>query len=53
MIHKVEIQYSRAVTVDGNSIAQKNLYEVFEPCDAIWRGFGIIPVSGLRLKKEL
>ena len=52
MIHKVEIQYSRAVKVDGNSIAKKNLYSVFEPCDANWRGFGIIPMSGLRMKKD-
>jgi len=26
--------------------------QVFEPCDAWWRGFGIIPDSGLRLKEE-
>jgi hydrogenase expression/formation protein HypD len=51
-IRKVEIQYRRAVSVDGNSIARKKLYGVFEPCDAIWRGFGIIPGSGLRLRKE-
>ncbi|MEE0928082.1 MAG: hydrogenase formation protein HypD, partial [Acutalibacteraceae bacterium] len=24
----------------------------FEPCDAAWRGLGIIPGSGLRLKNE-
>jgi hydrogenase expression/formation protein HypD len=51
-LHKVEIQYSRAVSVNGNSIAKRNLYEVFEPCDAIWRGFGTIPMSGLRMKKN-
>jgi len=48
----VEIQYSRAVTADGNTIAQNLLCEVFEPCDANWRGFGNIYYSGLRLKKE-
>jgi hydrogenase expression/formation protein HypD len=48
----VEIQYSRAVTADGNLIAQNLLSEVFEPCDANWRGFGNISASGLRLKKE-
>jgi hydrogenase expression/formation protein HypD len=52
MIHKVEIQYNRAVKVNGNSIAKRNLYKVFEPCDAVWRGFGIIPMSGLELKKD-
>lgn len=48
----VEIQYIRAVTADGNLIAQGQLSEVFEPCDEIWRGFGKIPLSGLRLRKE-
>jgi hydrogenase expression/formation protein HypD len=47
---KVEIQYRRAVTEDGNTIAQRYLYEVFEVCDADWRGFGTISSSGLRLK---
>lgn len=49
---KVEIQYSRAVTVNGNSIAQRHLSEVFEPCNAQWRGFGVIPSSGLMLRKD-
>jgi hydrogenase expression/formation protein HypD len=49
---RVEIQYSRAVTTEGNLIAQKHLSQVFEPCDEQWRGFGIIEDSGLALKKE-
>jgi hydrogenase expression/formation protein HypD len=28
------------------------MYRVFEPCDAEWRGFPVIPASGLRLRKE-
>jgi hydrogenase expression/formation protein HypD len=48
----VEIQYTRAVTLTGNAIAQHHLSEVFEYSDANWRGFGIIPDSGLRLKAE-
>jgi hydrogenase expression/formation protein HypD len=48
----IEIQYSRAVTADGNLTARQQLSEVFESCDATWRGFGIISGSGLRLKKE-
>ena len=48
----VEIQYTRAVTVSGNTIAQRNLSEIFEHCDAHWRGFGVIPSSGLKLRKE-
>jgi hydrogenase expression/formation protein HypD len=49
---KVEIQYNRAVTMYGNLLAQKYMSEVFEPCDANWRGFGIIPFSGFTLKKS-
>lgn len=48
----IEIQYSRAVTADGNLIAQDQLYKVFEHCDANWRGFGNVSASGLRLKKD-
>jgi hydrogenase expression/formation protein HypD len=49
---KVEIQYSRAVTPAGNSVAMNYLYEVFDPCSVIWRGFGIIPESGLHLRED-
>jgi hydrogenase expression/formation protein HypD len=49
---KVEIQYNRAVNVNGNAIAQRHLYEVFETCNAQWRGFGVIPSSGLMLRKD-
>jgi hydrogenase expression/formation protein HypD len=52
MVHKVEIQYTRAVKVDGNAIARRNMYSVLETCDATWRGFGNIPMSGLRLRSE-
>jgi len=48
----VEIQYTRAVTYRGNSIAQQQLSEVFEFSDAVWRGFGNIPESGLKLRKK-
>ena len=49
---KVEVQYSRAVTDRGNIIAQRHLYQVFEPCDDLWRGLGVISGSGLKLRKE-
>lgn len=45
-------QYARAVTRDGNLPAQKMLARVFEPCDRAWRGIGVIPQSGLRLRAE-
>jgi len=46
----VENQYSRAVTRDGNRPAQQLVSDVFEPCDRKWRGIGLIPSSGLRLR---
>lgn len=48
----VGIQYSRAVRKDGNTLARQMISEVFVPCDTFWRGFGIIPLSGLKLAKE-
>ncbi len=47
---EIEIEYNRVVSWDGNLMAQEVLNTVFEPCDAIWRGIGSIPLSGLRLK---
>lgn len=48
----MEIQYTRAVKPEGNILAMKHLSDVFEPADALWRGFGVIPSSGLTLRKE-
>jgi hydrogenase expression/formation protein HypD len=48
----VENQYARAVTRAGNQPAQKLLAEVFEVCDRAWRGIGVIPESGWRLRPE-
>jgi hydrogenase expression/formation protein HypD len=50
--HLVDNAYPRAVTREGNLKAKKVMYAVFEPCDVEWRGFPVIPGSGLRLKKE-
>lgn len=49
---RIEIQYSRVVTRDGNIKAQRVMNDVFELCDERWRGLGIVPRSGLRLKKS-
>lgn len=46
----VEIQYSRSVTRDGNVAAQQLMHQVFEVCDRQWRGIGLIPASGYRLR---
>ena len=48
----MEIQYSRAVTWEGNQKALAILDQVFEPCDAVWRGLGVLPGSGLAIRPE-
>jgi hydrogenase expression/formation protein HypD len=47
-----EIQYSRAVTKEGNIIAQQLIRDVFILSDERWRGFGVIKSSGLKIKEE-
>jgi hydrogenase expression/formation protein HypD len=46
----VEVEYSRSVTEKGNRAAQRLIAEVFEECDATWRGLGVIPRSGLAIR---
>jgi hydrogenase expression/formation protein HypD len=44
--------YPRAVSEAGNAKAQEILQEIFEPADACWRGIGMIPLSGLKIRDE-
>lgn len=44
--------YTRIVGEAGNSKAMDVMYEVFEPSDALWRGIGEIPGSGLEIRQE-
>jgi hydrogenase expression/formation protein HypD len=48
----VQNEYSRAVRKEGNLKAQKVIKEVFDLFEIKWRGFPIIPKSGLFLKNE-
>lgn len=48
----VEVQYSRSVSEHGNASAQAACAEVFEKCATEWRGVGVIPESGLRIRRE-
>jgi hydrogenase expression/formation protein HypD len=50
---RVDIQYRRAVTWEGNPKAQAILERVFIPCDAVWRGLGVLPGSGLSIRPKL
>jgi hydrogenase expression/formation protein HypD len=47
-----QIQYRRAVTCAGNITAKNLVNEVFESGDDYWRGLGLIPSGGLKLKHE-
>jgi hydrogenase expression/formation protein HypD len=49
---EVENQYARAVRPEGNPASQKLIEDVFEVCDRKWRGVGLIPKSGFRLRYE-
>jgi len=49
---RVENQYARAVSDDGNVAARDLIFEVFEVGDRKWRGVGSIPKSGYKLRFE-
>jgi hydrogenase expression/formation protein HypD len=49
---RLENQYVRSVSYQGNVPAQRLVAEVFEIGDQKWRGIGMIPRSGLRLREE-
>ena len=51
--HRIDNAYPRAVCREGNPKAKALMYQVFETADVEWRGFPVIPASGLRLKKEI
>lgn len=48
---KLENAYPRAVTSEGNEKAMRVMRMVFESVDATWRGLGVIPESGLRIRE--
>jgi hydrogenase expression/formation protein HypD len=48
----VENQYSRAVQRCGNLESKKLIDDIFEITDRKWRGVGIIPKSGYKLRYE-
>ncbi len=50
---KVENQYCRLVSREGNLKALRLMQEVFCVSAGSWRGLGVIPKSGLKIRKEL
>ena len=50
--HEVKNLYPSVVTEDGNTKAWELVHQYFEPITEDWREIGIIPESGMRLRKE-
>jgi len=48
----IQNEYIRVVKDEGNVKAQMAINEVFKPGDIKWRGFPVIPQSGLVLRKK-
>jgi len=49
----VQNEYSRVVHPEGNRAALKAMKDAFTPSDALWRGFPVIPGSGLAIRRKL
>ncbi len=49
---KVTNNYTRIVADGGNTKAMDIMYQVFQTGDALWRGIGMIPGSGLDIREE-
>ena len=50
--HAAVNMYPRAVTREGNRLAMAAVHRFFMASDAVWRGIGVIPGSGLALRPE-
>lgn len=48
----VENAYKRSASREGNPAARALVRRVFQTCDRAWRGIGVIPRSGLKLREE-
>jgi len=49
---RLENEYTRAVSWEGNLKAQELMSKAFEVADGDWRGLGRLPASALKLRKE-
>lgn len=49
---KIEIQYTRIISRNGNALAMNSMDKVFSSCDSVWRGIGCIKNSGLKIRRE-
>lgn len=49
---RVENAYTRAVGDEGNAKAMAFMADVFKTADVVWRGIGVIPASGLKIREQ-
>jgi len=49
---RLENEYKRSVTWEGNTKAQQLIEQVFNVVDGQWRGIGKLPLSALALREE-
>ena len=49
---EVEVQYARCVQAEGNPVARAAVERVYEVADVPWRGIGVVPDGGLRLRAD-
>ncbi len=49
---RVANEYSRVVRREGNPLARAAMDRILEPGDAVWRGLGSIPRSGLIIREK-
>jgi len=47
---EIEIEYKSVVKEEGNILAIKQIYEVFETEDSMWEVWAVFQKSGLKLK---
>jgi len=51
-VAKLENEYARAVSWEGNIKAQEIMHKAFDVVDSHWRGLGKLPSSAFKLKEE-
>ncbi|SFT66358.1 hydrogenase expression/formation protein HypD [Selenomonas sp. GACV-9] len=49
---RVENEYEEVVRPEGNPVSQRITDTVYEAADTGWRGMGIVPLSGLKMRSE-
>lgn len=48
----LQVQYNRVISRNGNPLARKSIYDVFEKTASAWRGIGNVKGSGLKIRND-